>query len=73
MIVYIRGLRDSFQLSTLNSLLGALSCRFFIRGEPPNKNAAQSGGAMHVREVSSRKECIKTNLRNAHPQLSTPQ
>jgi uncharacterized protein (DUF952 family) len=26
---------------------------------------------MHVREVSSRKECIKTNLRNAHPQLST--
>ena len=24
----------------INYLLGALSCRFFIRGEPPNKNAA---------------------------------
>jgi hypothetical protein len=27
--------------SLLITLLGALSCRFFIRGEPPNKNAAK--------------------------------
>jgi hypothetical protein len=32
------------QLNPENPLLGALSCRFLIRGEPPNKNAAKPSG-----------------------------
>jgi hypothetical protein len=30
--------------------LDSLSCRFFIRGEPPNKNAAKPSGNKGVRE-----------------------
>jgi hypothetical protein len=53
-------------------LLGALSCRFLIRGEPPNKNAANPSPGETLRERETRRWRSLSVRRRAHPQPNLP-